>query len=304
VPEYRARFDARIEFVNGGSLTAEGFRLDLPSEEVPEAEIARLLVQHLGLAMVGSVVFTDLRIVEEPHKGSRGVIEPPAPADAWRVVDLSHPIHEGLVTLPGVPAPVITPHLTHEESVARYAPGTVFAMDVIALAGNTGTYLDSPYHRYPGGTDLSGLDLATLVDLPAEVLDLTDMAERAIPASVFHDRDVRGKAVLLHTGWSRHFGTPAYAEGAPFLSPDGVDFLADQGVTLVGIDSINIDDMSADARGERPAHTRFLADGIHIVEHLTGLAQLPPSGARFTAAPLSIRGFGTSPVRAFARVPA
>jgi kynurenine formamidase len=303
MPEYRARFDARIEFVNGGGLTAEGFRLDLPSRDASEAEIGRLLVRHLGLAMVGSVLLTDLEIVEEAHKGSRGVIEAPGETDVWRVVDLSHPIHEGLITLPGIPAPVITPLLTHADSVARYAPGTVFAMDVVTMAGNTGTYLDSPYHRYPEGRDLSGLDLATLVDLPAETFHLDDMAGREIPASVFLDRDVRGKAVLLHTGWSRHFGTPAYADGAPFLGAEGAVHLAEQGVALVGIDAINIDDMSPDAAGERPAHTRLLGDGIHVVEHLTGLAQLPPSGARFTAAPLNIRGLGTSPVRAFARVP-
>ena len=219
-----------------------------------------------------------------------------------RIVDLSHTIREGLVTLPGVPGPVITPHLTREESVARYAPGTTFAMDVVTIAGNTGTYLDSPFHRYADGVDLAGLDLATLVGLPAEVFHLTDAPERAIPAAAFAGRDVRGKAVLLHTGWDRNFGTPAYAEGAPYLSPEGVRYLADREVTLVGIDSINIDDQSPQAHGERPAHTTFLAAGIHVVEHLTNLASLPGSGARFTAVPPKIEGFGTFPVRAFAVV--
>ena len=219
-----------------------------------------------------------------------------------QVVDLSHTIREGLVTLPGVPGPTIAPHLTREDSVARYAPGTTFAMDILRIAGNTGTYLDSPFHRYEGGADLAGLDLATLVDLPAEVFHLTDAPGRGIPASAFEGRDVRGKAVLLHTGWDRHFGTPAYAEGAPYLSADGVRYLADQQVTLVGIDSINIDDQSPDAHGERPAHTAFLAAGIHVVEHLTNLQSLPDSGARFTAVPPKIEGFGTFPVRAFAVV--
>ncbi len=162
MPDYRAHFDATIPFANGGGLTAEGFRLDLPTGRETEEQVGRLFVQHLGLAMVGSVELAGLRIVEEPHKGSRGIETVTAPG-ARRVVDLSHVIHEGLVTYPGLPAPVITPHLTREASVGRYAPGTTFAMDVITMIGNTGTYLDSPFHRYGDGADLAGLDLDTLV---------------------------------------------------------------------------------------------------------------------------------------------
>ncbi|GAB3386549.1 hypothetical protein GCM10027568_05020 [Humibacter soli] len=303
--EYRAVFDVQIVFVNGGSLTAEGFRLDIPDRQVSEEDVARLLVQHLGLALVGEVRFDRFEIVAEPHKGSRGMAEQtPPPADAgYRLVDLSHTIREGLITLPGIPAPIITPHLTREEAVQRYAPGTTFAIDVISMAGNTGTYLDTPFHRYEDGSDLSSVELDSVVDVPAEVFHLADATGRGIPASVFYDRDVRGKAVLLHTGWDRHFGTPAYEDRAPFLREDGVAYLAEQGVGLVGIDSINIDDTSAEAQGERPAHTVLLAAGIHIVEHLTGLAALPATGATFTAVPLKIERFGTSPVRAFAKVP-
>jgi len=307
--QFRAHFDARVVFANGGGLTAEGFRLDLPSADVDEAEVARLFVHHLGLALVGSVELENLRIVAEPHRGSRGVETRDAPGRAAgrrRVVDLSHVIRDGLITYPGLPAPVITPHLTRADSRARYAPGTEFAMDIIAMIGNTGTYLDSPYHRYEGGVDLAGLDLATLVDLPAEVFHLRDVAPggtgpREIPATVFHDRDLRGAAVLLDTGWSRHFGTPEYAHGAPFLGTAGVDELIRQGVALVGIDSLNIDD--TESGGERPAHSGLLAAGIHVVEHLTNLDALPASVAWFTAAPPAVEGFGTFPVRAFALVP-
>jgi kynurenine formamidase len=220
-----------------------------------------------------------------------------------RVVDLSHVIRDGLITYPGLPAPVITPHLTREQSIAKYAPGTQFAMDIITMIGNTGTYLDSPYHRYEVGADLAGLDLATLVDLPAEVFHLRDVAPggtgpREIPAAVLHDRDLAGAAVLLDTGWSSRFGTPEYARGAPFLGEAAVAELIRQGVALVGIDSLNIDD--AESGGERPAHSGLLAAGIHVVEHLTNLDQLPASGARFTAAPPAVERFGTFPVRAFA----
>lgn len=303
--DYRAVFDAHVSFVNGGSLSAQGFRLDVPDQDITEGELGRLLVQHLGLALVSEVRFDRLEIVAEQHKGSRGVAdantsEPDARA---RLVDLSHTISEGLVTLPGVPSPVITPHLTREQAVSRYAPGTTFVMDVISLPGNTGTYFDTAYHRYEDGADLAAVALETVVDVPAEVFHLEDALERGIPASVFYDRDVRGKAVLLHTGWDRHFGTPAYHDGAPFLRADGVAYLAEQGVRLVGIDSINIDDTSAAAKGERPAHSVFLASGIHVIEHLTKLGELPASGAAFTAVPPKVERFGTFPVRAFAKVP-
>jgi kynurenine formamidase len=293
--EYRAHFDATVQFSNGGGLTATGFRLDLPTRD---ADVERLFVQHLGLALVASIDIANLQIVEEQHRGSRGVET--AAVTERRVIDLSHTISAGLVTYPGLPAPVITPHLTREASAKNYAPGTEFTMDIITMIGNTGTYLDSPFHRYEGGTDLAGLDLNTLVDQSAEVFHLQDSRERGIPASVFFDRPVAGKAVLLHTGFDVHFGTPAYGSNAPFLTEKGTRYLVEQGVTVVGIDSLNIDDTSVDAAGARPAHTLLLEAGIHVVEHLTNLGSLPPSGSRFSAAPPKVADFGTFPVRAYA----
>lgn len=301
--EYRAHFDAAVTFVNGGSLQTNGFRLDLPDAAMSEEEIAELFVRHLGLALVGTVRLSGLSIVEEQHRGSRGISpeqervqEPGRP----RVVDLSHRIRAGLVTYPGLPAPTITPHLTREDSKAKYAPGTQFAMDIITMIGNTGTYLDSPYHRYADGGDLASLDLSTLVGLPAEVFHLTDSGERGIPATVFHDRPLAGAAVLLHTGWDAHFGTPEYATGSPYLTEAGARHLVDAGVALVGIDSLNIDD--TESGGERPAHSLLLAAGIHLVEHLANLGEVPARGARFTAAPPAVEGFGTFPVRAYAEI--
>jgi kynurenine formamidase len=309
--EYRAAFDADIDFVNGGGLQARGFRLDLPSADLTEAQVGELLVRHLGLAMVSRVELSNLEIVEEAHKGSRGVAEAQADAAAsaartgtaagGELVDLSHPIRAGLVTYPGIPAPTITPHLTREASRQHYAPGTEFAIDVIAMAGNTGTYLDSPYHRYAEGGDLASLDLATLVGIPAEVFRFTDATTRGIPAEALLDRDLAGTAVLLHTGWSRHFGTPEYAHGSPFLTEAGAQHLVDAGVVIVGIDALNIDD--TESGGTRPAHSILLAAGVHVVEHLTALERVPVHGARFTAVPPRVEGFGTFPVRAFAELP-
>jgi arylformamidase len=301
--EYRASFDAVVAFGNGGGLTAHRFRVDVPSPEVDEAAIAALFVASLGLLMTESVRLSNVEIFAEPHKGTRG-----GPSDATdavagtpgRLVELSHVIRAGMVTYPGLPAPQITPYLTREASRSRYSPGTEFAIDTITLVGNTGTYLDAPYHRFPGGADLGGVELASTADLPAVVVRVSGAGQPGIDVGALAGLDVRGAAVLLHTGDDILFGTPAYASGGHFLTRDGAAWLADHDAALVGIDALNIDNT---ADGERPAHTHLLAAGIPVVEHLTGLEQLPPAGARFTAVPLRIAGLGTIPVRAFARLP-
>jgi arylformamidase len=172
------------------------------------------------------------------------------------------------------------------------------------MVGNTGTYLDSPFHRYADGTDLAGLPLDKVADLPAVLVRTIGSGVRGVDIGALAAHDVAGRAVLLHTGGDRDWGSPAYAVGAPYLTGDGAAWLVEHGAALVGIDSINIDDISAESRGERPAHSLLLGAGIPIVEHLTGLAELPPTGATFTASPPRVAAFGTFPVRAFASVPA
>ena len=199
-----------------------------------------------------------------------------------------------MITYPGLPGPEITDHLSREASRARYAPGTQFHIARISMIANTGTYLDTPSHRFADGADLSGVGLERLVDLDGIVIDAR--STRAIGRS---DHDVRGRAVLFRTGWDRHWRTDQYGSGAPFLMRDGASWLAESDAALVGIDSVNIDDT---ADGTRPAHTILLRAGIPIVEHLRGLDQLPPSGFRFHAAPPLVRGMGTFPVRAYAIV--
>ena len=216
-----------------------------------------------------------------------------------RLIDLSHTIRDGLVTYPGLPAPRIVDHLSREASRASYAPGTEFHIARIEMVANTGTYLDSPAHRFADGADLAGLSLESLADLPGVVVDLP-AGSRALRARDLPAEALVGRAVLLRTGWSERFGSPRYFEPHPFLARDAAEALVARGAALVGIDSLNIDDT---ADGERPAHTLLLRAGIPIVEHLANLAALPPRGFRFSAIPPKIAGMGTFPVRAFAALP-
>ncbi|MEV2237081.1 cyclase family protein [Micromonospora sp. NPDC049891] len=298
--EFRAQFDADVAFANGGGLTTEGFRLDIPGDRIDDADLAALFVRHLGLLMVSEVRITNKTIIEEPHKGGRAVPNAADGTTGRRLIELSHLVTDGMTTLPGWPAPRITEWLTREASRKHYAPGTEFHVARIDMIANTGTYLDTPAHRYADGADLSGFPLDRLADLPGLVVRLP-AGTRAVDRLLLAPYDVTGKAVLLHTGWDAHFGTDGYgAPEAPHLTGDGAQALVDAGAALVGIDSINIDDMGPAAGGERPAHSTLLAAGIPIVEHLTGLAALPPDGFRFTAAPPRVAGMGTFPVRAFA----
>ena len=168
------------------------------------------------------------------------------------------------------------------------------------MVANTGTYLDSPFHRYADGKDLSQLPLESVADLDAIVVRAPDESGRSIDAGAFRGLDLRGKAVLVHTGWSRHWRTDQYFEGHSFLPAEAAALLRDQGAALVGIDSLNIDDNSS---GERPVHSTLLRHDIPIVEHMTNLDQVPDSGFRFHAVPVKVKNFGTFPVRAFALVP-
>ena len=219
----------------------------------------------------------------------------------YELIDVCHTIEDGMITYKGLPAPVITDHLTREESKNYYTAGTEFQIGKIEMVANTGTYLDSPFHRYADGTDLADIDLYLLANLEGIIVRRVDTAERAISATAMMGLDLKGKAVLFDTGWDRRWRTAEYADGThPFLTADAAEYLANAGATLVGIDSYNIDD--TDDRS-RPAHSILLRHGIPIIEHLCGLRELPDQDFKFFAVPVKVRGFGTFPVRAFGIVP-
>ncbi|MBI5431755.1 MAG: cyclase family protein [Planctomycetes bacterium] len=220
-----------------------------------------------------------------------------------RLVELSHTIEHGLETYRGLPAPTVCDFWSRESTRGRYAPGVEFHIGRIDLVGNTGTYIDAPFHRYADGADIAGLALERTADLVGVVVrarDVRAIDAGAIDARALDERELAGAAVLFDTGWSRHWRTEAYFTGHPYLTAAAAERLVALGVALVGIDSLNIDDTADLAR---PVHSILLAAGIPIVEHLTGLMALPDAGFRFFASPAKVRGLGSFPVRAFARVP-
>jgi len=213
-----------------------------------------------------------------------------------KFIDLSHIIEDGMVTYQGLPAPKIQDHLSREDSKPHYASNTTFQIGKIEMVANTGTYIDAPFHRYQEGQDLSQLNLAAVANLDGLVIHAPPNFRKINP-DVFNGLDVTDKAVLIHTGWDRHWGTEAYFNDHPFLTRESAEYLKSEGSALVGIDSLNIDDNSD---GTRPAHTILLGGGIPIVEHMCHLDVLPHNGFKFFGVPAPVKGMGSFPVRAFA----
>lgn len=292
---HRVQFDFDIEFSNGGGLSGRDFRLDIDGADISDRELADYLVADLRLLMVGAVRIGNKRIIAEAHK--RAPDAAPSPAHAY--VDLSHTIENGMVTHRGLPGPVICDYLSREASRSRYAAGTEFQIARIEMIANTGTYVDVPSHRYADGKDLAQVGIERFADLDAIVVRAQDRGGPEIGVEFFRGRELRNRAVLVHTGWDELWSTPAYLGEHPFLSEAAALYLRDCGVRLVGIDSMNIDDTRGNTR---PVHSALLGAEIIIAEHLCNLAGVPDEGFAFSAVPPKFKGVGTFPVRAMARL--
>lgn len=291
----RARFDFDIRFSNGGGIQGQDFRLDIAGEDIDDAALAAYIIKDLRLLMVADVRILNKEIIKERHKRADPV-EHQLTAGEF-LIDLSHTIEHGMITYKGLPAPLICDHLSRAQSRALYDEGTEFHIGRINMVANTGTYIDTPFHRYADGSDLAEVTLDHLANLPGIVVRVEGGEGPGIDWMQFAACPVRGRAVLVHSGWDRHWRTDAYFEGYPFLTEKAALYLRDHGAALVGIDSFNIDDTGG---GTRPVHSILLAAGIPIVEHMTNLAALPTEGFRFSAVPPKVVGMGTFPVRAHA----
>lgn len=289
----RVVFDFEITFTNGGGIQGQDFRLDIAGKTISDQELADYIVQDLRLLMVGKVDILNKHYIDEPHKR--------VPADApnpEKLIDLSHVIFDGLITYKGLPAPIVCDYLSREDSRGKYEEGTEFQIGKIEMVTNTGTYIDCPFHRYAHGKDLSEVALEAFANLNAVTVNATGTFE--IGADHFRDLELRGKAVIVRTDWSKNWNTEDYFENHPFLTAEAATYLRDCGVKLVGIDSHNIDDTRGNTR---PVHSLLLGAEILIVEHLCNLHKLPAENYLFSAVPPKFKGAGTFPVRAFATLP-
>ena len=286
----RVVFDFDIAFTNGGGIQGQDFRLDIDGDTITDQELADYIVDDMQLLMVGKVEILNKYYIEEKHKR-----QPVNAAVSDKYIDLSHTIFDGLVTYKGLPSPIICDYLSREQSKANYEPGTEFQIGKIEMVTNTGTYIDCPFHRFENGKDLSEIELEQFAGLEAITINVENVT--AIDKSYFVAKEIRNKAILVYTGWSKHWNTPQYFEGHPYLTADAAEYLRECNVKLVGIDSHNIDDTSGRSR---PVHTTLLGAGILIVEHLCNMDKLPESGYQFNAVPPKFKGAGTFPVRAYA----
>ena len=292
----RVKFDFEVEFTNGGGIQGQGFRLDIDGDDISDDELADCIVRDMRLLMAGPVRILTKEIVAERHKRGATVAVATRPS----FVDLSHTIEHGLITYRGLPAPIICDYLSREKSREIYAAGTEFQIGRIEMVTNTGTYIDCPFHRYEHGKDTSEVTIDAFANLDAIVVRADRRRSLAVDASLFAGKELRNRAVLVHTGWDVHWNTDSYFSSHPYLTEDAARYLRDCGVKLVGIDSVNIDDTKGNAR---PVHSCLLDADILIVEHLCNLDQLPDDGFTFSAVPPKFKGVGTFPVRAMATFP-
>lgn len=291
----RVSFDFEIFFTNGGSIKGDGFRLDIAGDDISDKALADAIIADMRLLMVGETRILNKTIISEPHK--RKAITPGGSANVY--IDLSHTIENGLVTYKGLPAPIICDYLSREASRSRYEEGTTFQIGKIEMVTNTGTYIDCPFHRFEDGKDLSEVGIEAFTDLEGTLISIPSSDTLAITRDHVQGYEIRNRAVLIHTGWDRHWNTPLYYENHPYITREAAEYLRDCHVKLVGIDSHNIDDTAGNSR---PVHTTLLGAEILIVEHLCNLQLLPADGFLFSAVPPKFKGAGTFPVRAMAKI--
>ena len=291
----RVKFDFEIYFTNGGSIKGEDFRLDIEGDDIADKVLADYIVNDMRLLMVGETKILNKEIFAEAHK--RKPVDTTTETDV--LVDLSHTIENGLITYKGLPAPIICDYLSRENSKQFYEEGTTFQIGKIVMVSNTGTYIDCPFHRFENGKDLSEIGLESFTDLDGIVIHLPYSEGLEITETHLKNYEVRNRAVLIHTGWDKHWNTELYYEGHPYLTKGAAEYLRDCSVKLAGIDSHNIDNTTGRSR---PVHTTLLGAEILIVEHLCNLYLLPDDGFTFSAIPPKFKGVGTFPVRAMAKI--
>ena len=295
----RVKFDFEFFFTNGGSIKGEDFRLDIDGEDIADKALADYIIADMRLLMVGETHILNKEIIVEPHKRLAKLDKSTSFDKSSILIDLSHTIEDGLITYKGLPAPIVCDYLSRADSKQYYEEGTTFQIGKIEMVGNTGTYIDCPFHRYEDGKDLSDVELERFAELDAIKISVPFTESQVVTKAHLENYEIRNRAVLIHTGWDIHWNTDQYFENNPYLTAEAAEYLRDCEVKLVGIDSHNIDNTAGNSR---PVHSILLGADILIVEHMCNLDALPKDGFVFNAVPPKFKGVGTFPVRAFARV--
>ena len=295
----RVKFDFEFFFTNGGSIKGEDFRLDIDGEDIADKALADYIIADMRLLMVGETHILNKEIIVEPHKRLAKLDKSTSFDKSSILIDLSHTIEDGLITYKGLPAPIVCDYLSRADSKQYYEEGTTFQIGKIEMVGNTGTYIDCPFHRYEDGKDLSDVELERFAELDAIKISVPFTESQVVTKAHLENYEIRNRAVLIHTGWDIHWNTDQYFENNPYLTAEAAEYLRDCEVSLVGIDSHNIDNTAGNSR---PVHSILLGADILIVEHMCNLDALPKDGFVFNAVPPKFKGVGTFPVRAFARV--
>lgn len=204
-----------------------------------------------------------------------------------RFVELNHVITNGLISYPGMPPVEISALYTREQCGNTFGGQSAALLDFIKMVNISGTYIDSPYHRFENGYKICDIPLEKCFNLPAFVVDLgLNTDEQGNPVFDVEDmqkaldtEDIHGGAVLLHSGHDKKFMTPAYAVKVPYCTPEAAQWLIDRGVYVVGIDTQLIDNFNDKSKGDR-VHDTVLGAGSVICEDMKDLDLLPKKGAR------------------------
>ncbi|PLS16775.1 arylformamidase [Bacillus sp. M6-12] len=202
----------------------------------------------------------------------------------WK--DISQQLNENVPVWPGDTAFSYKINWSKEES------GSV-NVGQITMSTHTGTHIDAPFHFDNHGKKVIDLDLNLYIG-KARVIHLLNV--ESIAVHHFSGIDIKGVIrLIIYTGaWQ---GRMSFPEKIPFIEPDLAEYLANQGVQLLGLDLPSVDPL--DSKG-LPAHHQLFANGIHILEGLV-LEEIQPGDYEIAALPLPLTEADGSPVRAVIR---
>ncbi len=207
-----------------------------------------------------------------------------------RVIDLTHTLNSDISVYPGSEKPKFTEVLTIEKNGA--------AEKLIEVYTHSGTHMDAPAHMCENGKTLDQFNPSDFLG-KALIIDVTHLEDRIgfediLPFGPWLS-DV--KFVFFRTGWSKYWGTDKYLKGYPVLTKKAANWLCEQRVRGVGVDTLSVDALDTD---EYPVHKILLGCDMFIIENLTGLEVLPEKHIEVACLPMKIEKSDGAPARVIA----